>query len=89
MPLVRACNTGLTAAVDSLGRLQGVFQKGGDYEWGQGVLVVQMPLYHYQTLYLFLGEHFLLALSGFSLMFYPLRKIISKHMLNSNMKIAK
>ena len=85
VPLLRACNNGITAAVDSLGRLQGAFHEKGNYEWSRGALVIEMPIYHYKTLYLFFGEQILLVLSGFSLMFYPLRKIISKHMLNSNM----
>lgn len=72
VPLVRSCNTGVTVAVDSLGRILGCF----DEEWKQGALILQLPLYSYKTLYLFFGEKFLLALSGFSLMFYPLRKYV-------------
>ncbi|MBP9841649.1 MAG: apolipoprotein N-acyltransferase [Simkaniaceae bacterium] len=88
VPLLRSCNTGITTAIDSLGRSLGAFHVDKDYEWAKGVLVAQVPIYHYDTVYLFFGEQILLGLSGFCLMFYPLRKIISKHMLNNNTKIA-
>jgi len=52
VPLVRACNTGITAAVDSLGRIIGqiVEEKRTD------LLVAKVPLYHYATLYSFWGD---------------------------------
>lgn len=52
IPLARACNTGVTGAVDSLGRIISVL--GEDHMQAQDLadsLHVKIPLYHYQTLY--------------------------------------
>lgn len=51
VPLVRSCNIGVTAAVDSLGRSIAAFsEKEG------GFLFVKVPSYHYKTVFLFVGE---------------------------------
>jgi apolipoprotein N-acyltransferase len=52
VPLVRACNTGITAAVDSLGRVIGQIVE----ETRADVLVAQVPLYQYFTLYSLWGD---------------------------------
>jgi len=53
LPLIRACNTGITVAFDSLGKIIAVY--GGEHfekaEWERGALLVDVPLYHYNTLY--------------------------------------
>ena len=61
VPMVRACNTGITAAVDSLGRIIGqiVDEKRAD------VLVMKVPLYHYSTLYSLWGDWGIVTLSVF------------------------
>lgn len=46
LPLLRACNTGITAAIDSLGRLVGELE--GEE---RGVLRAVLPTYTYSTLY--------------------------------------
>lgn len=57
IPLVRACNTGITGAVDSLGRIVGVL--GEDHMQIQDVadsIRLEVPLYHYQTFYSRYGD---------------------------------
>lgn len=65
IPLVRACNTGITAAVDSLGRNVKIWE-GEDFnrsQWTSGALYVQVPIYHYSTLYAHYGDFLVLAIS--------------------------
>jgi apolipoprotein N-acyltransferase len=64
VPMVRACNTGVTAAVDSLGRIIGqiVDERRAD------VLVAKVPLYHYYTLYSFWGDWGIVSLSALLLL---------------------
>jgi apolipoprotein N-acyltransferase len=59
VPMVRACNTGVTAAVDSLGRIIGQITEERRAE----VLVAKVPLYHYSTLYSFWGDWGIVSLS--------------------------
>jgi apolipoprotein N-acyltransferase len=57
IPLARACNTGITGAIDSLGRIVGVL--GKDDVCNQQVadsIRLDIPLYHYQTLYSRYGD---------------------------------
>ncbi|MFQ5730269.1 MAG: apolipoprotein N-acyltransferase, partial [Waddliaceae bacterium] len=66
IPLVRACNTGVTCAVDSLGRDIAVL--GDDDATGEQLsdsLYVQFPVYDYQTLYSRVGDGLII---GFSLL---------------------
>jgi apolipoprotein N-acyltransferase len=63
-PLVRACNTGVTAAVDSLGRtLAAVGEDRRSVEWSAEALTVELPTYHYRTPYLLWGNGGILILS--------------------------
>lgn len=64
VPLVRACNTSVTAAVDSLGRTLGQITE----ETETGVLAVSVPTYHYATLYTFWGDWGILTVCAFSLL---------------------
>lgn len=63
-PLLRACNTGITAGVDSLGRivasLSDPIEEG---EWTSAALYVKMPVYNYKTLYSIVGDKLIIALS--------------------------
>jgi len=52
VPLVRACNTAVTAAVDSLGRTIGQITE----EQRAAVLAVSVPTYHYFTFYTVWGN---------------------------------
>ncbi len=60
VPLVRACNTGVTAACDSLGRVIGSLSE----ESGRGTLLIDVPLYSYATLYTIWGDLFIVSLSA-------------------------
>lgn len=70
VPLLRACNTGVTAGVDSLGRTIARFENGeGNFELEKGALYVPVDLYSYLTLYSVWGDAFILILSLISLVF--------------------
>ena len=57
MPLVRACNSGVTAAVDSLGQIIGRFDaETASSPAPQGALSCSLSTYQYPTLYSFWGE---------------------------------
>ena len=62
IPLIRACNTGITGAVDSLGRTVAALHDDHDL---REAIHVDVPLYHYQTLYSKYGDYPVLALSFF------------------------
>lgn len=57
IPLVRSCNTGVTAGLDSLGRTVKVLSEDPlKSQWTSGALYVEVSTYHYQTLYAKLGD---------------------------------
>ncbi|CUI17576.1 Apolipoprotein N-acyltransferase [Candidatus Protochlamydia naegleriophila] len=63
IPLARACNTGITGGIDSLGQIVGVL--GPDHMQTQELadsLYLDIPAYHYQTLYVQWGDRFILSL---------------------------
>lgn len=66
VPLLRACNTGITAAIDSLGRT--VAMLGGSrpeqVEWVPDSLFVEVSTYAYSTLYSRFGDVLIIALSA-------------------------
>jgi apolipoprotein N-acyltransferase len=68
IPLVRACNTGVTGAIDSLGRIVGVI---GDHHMEvqdrSDSIFLDVPLYHYQTLYTKYGDFSIIGFSCFCL----------------------
>lgn len=51
-PLLRSSNAGVTAAVDSLGRVLGNHQE----IWKSGVLYLEIPRYTFNTLYTYCGD---------------------------------
>lgn len=66
IPLMRACNTGITACVDSLGRDVAILgDSDQDREVLSGALYVDVPTYHYRTLYSRFGDGLII---GFSLL---------------------
>lgn len=79
VPLLRACNTGLTAAVDSLGQLVDAFKYPDPlFEWERGALYVSLPSYHYKTLYSFWGDGFILFVSGVLILAYSCHRVFSR-----------
>ena len=57
VPLLRACNTGVTAGVDSLGRTVARFENSeGNFELEKGALYIPLDLYSFSTLYTFWGD---------------------------------
>lgn len=70
VPLLRACNTGITAGVDSLGRTVARLENGeGGFELEKGALFIPLDLYSYPTLYTFWGDAFIVLISLVSLIF--------------------
>lgn len=64
-PLLRSCNTGITCAFDSLGRVVGrLGEDPSEYEWIADSLYVQVPRYHYQTLYTKVGDSLIIGFSA-------------------------
>lgn len=62
VPILRACNTGLTAGVDCFGRTIKVIG-GKDFEKKAGALYVELPLNNYPTLYSIWGDNLIIYLS--------------------------
>lgn len=61
IPLIRACNTGITSALDALGTIVGSIPE--EDEWVRQGLFVKVPLYHYATLYSKWGDTLIVVLS--------------------------
>ena len=64
-PLLRSCNTGVTAAVDSLGHVIDRFGGERNFQMQRGVLMTSLNLYSYQTLYTWVGNCLVIGLSCF------------------------
>lgn len=71
IPLLRACNTGVTCGIDSLGRDIATL---GEDEWKQAALKVNLPLYHYWTLYSLTGDKYILGFSFLATLLLWLRR---------------
>ena len=64
VPMLRACNTGITSGIDSLGNIVGMLGDGSkESEWEAGTLHVELPTYHYRTLYSWLGDGLIIGVS--------------------------
>lgn len=61
MPLLRACNTGVTCAIDSYGRT--IDSLPTDNQWLAQALHVEVPTHHYETLYSKVGDRLIIGLS--------------------------
>lgn len=71
IPLIRACNTGVTGAVDSLGRTVALLgENDAQSEWISDSLLVNVPTYTYQTLYSKFGDNFIIGFC-FIFLFLP------------------
>lgn len=64
IPLLRACNTGITAGLDSLGRIVGQLGESGEnIEAISDSIRVAVPLYSYNTLYSYYGDWLIVGIS--------------------------
>lgn len=62
VPVLRACNTGLTGAVDALGQTAGIFKnKNGHFQWQKGAFYVEVPKYFFNTVYSRFGDGLILS----------------------------
>lgn len=81
LPLIRACNTGVTAVIDSFGREIAVL--GGAHpekvEWTPDVLMASVPIYEYQTLYSIWGDTLIVAFCLLMLLGFISTKKSSSH----------
>lgn len=66
VPTLRACNSGVTAAIDAFGCMV------GKLDAQQGVLSVVVPTYHISTLYTFFGDSLVVGICFGFLVFYIL-----------------
>ena len=74
VPLVRSCNTGITAAIDCFGRiLKKLHDKKEKRDDIAGAIVVKLSLKNNFTLYSFWGETFLVSCSCFFICLYIFR----------------
>ena len=70
IPLIRSCNTGITCAFDSLGRVVSVLgDNPAKMGVGGGFIVRKLPTYHYSTLYTQFAILFI-GISLISLLFF-------------------
>lgn len=64
IPLLRACNTGITGGFDSFGRVVSTLQDTKkNHEFISDSLFIEMPMHTYQTLYSKFGDHLILGFS--------------------------
>ena len=69
MPLLRACNTGITAAIDCFGRVSDVLGESPEKaEWLADSIKVSVPTYTYPTVYSRFGDAFILSISFFAIL---------------------
>ncbi len=74
IPLIRACNTGITCGVDSLGQMVAVLgDTPYEQEWSSDSLKLEVPRYTYRTLYSRVGDSFILGIA-FVFVGFTLRK---------------
>jgi len=81
LPLVRACNTGVTAAIDSLGRTVGQFDTD-ELETKRGALIVDIACYTYPTLYTLFGDSLIIFLSLFFTALLPVLDKLKKSLIS-------
>ena len=80
IPLIRACNTGVTSAIDSFGRTLATL--GGEHpekvEWVPDALLADIPIYTYQTLYALYGDKMIASICLFILFITIIANIVTK-----------
>lgn len=79
VPVVRACNTGLTCGVDSFGRtVAELGYEKKDKSAPTDALYFQLPLYHYPTLYTYWGDRGIVSFASLFLLLFSLQKVIKR-----------
>ncbi len=68
IPLIRACNTGITCGVDSLGRIVDVLGDNEEQEWIADSLYLRVPTYTYHTIYAKVGDALIVGLCALLLL---------------------
>ncbi len=87
VPLLRSCNTGVTCGIDSLGRTLGLLPFETHSERAPAAaLFVQVPLYHYPTLYTSIGDAPLLMGSFGIVILFFLSLILGSTPIFANVK---
>ncbi len=76
-PLLRSCNTGVTAVIDSLGRVIARFGKK-DEEFKRGVLECTFIPYKYQTLYSLWGDVGIISICFGIIVAFFIKKLLYK-----------
>ena len=74
-PLVRACNTSVTAGIDSFGRVIDAIYLENEAR----AITMQVSSFSYKTLYSFWGDSFILILSFFSIVIYLGKEFLKKN----------
>lgn len=78
LPLLRACNTGVTVALDGLGKIKAlVGKKPGDAEWQAEAIYTPISLERFFTFYSKWGDKFIIYLSTLLSLFLPFLKLKS------------
>lgn len=77
VPMVRACNTGLTAAIDCFGRTISSLGQGSatTFEWTSGALFTPLSKHQFKTLYTFWGDAGIISLCLIILFFFLVLKL--------------
>ena len=76
VPLLRACNTGVTAAIDSFGSDIAVLgETRFEQEYTQDILIVEVPQYIYQTPYTLFGDKLIIILSALFVLGWGIRRL--------------
>ncbi len=71
-PSLRACNSGITAGMDSLGRIVAKVGQGGASDWEAGSALFKISTYHYHTPFTVWGNA---GIAGLILFFYGLCRL--------------
>lgn len=79
VPLLRSCNTGVTAVIDSVGKIRAKLDTIKDSEIVKGALISSISLYNYSTLYTLYGDYLIIGISmGIVCLFPIIKRIVLK-----------
>lgn len=79
VPLIRSCNTGITSAIDSHGEIIAILgETRQEQEDLPGVLVVEVPINTYSTLYTKFGDYLILSIIVIFLTLYGIVELKRK-----------